>query len=239
MLLSKVRVSERLATAHIAQLGSYQRFLASIYHYEGHYPVWKAQYEYRQCLTAWVDTLFEQRAWFSIEQLEQIDLYLGRIVDAFATLYKHHRPAFMHLQTSLWHDDHLPYARGAHLFRSWEVVAQEREADLIEARLIKKAPGKGVAVLIPCLTAAHEQPKDLKAPYLFDNELSQEEQAQVKFRLYLNGVEINRLLGYDDFMIWLDTYQISPYSKRAAQIECGVPVDTSDGTVRWDRIAPL
>jgi|GEM_PF-6360613 len=80
---------------------------------------------------------------------------------------------------------------------------------------------------------------DLNLPFIFDRNLSIAEKKSVKFELFFNGQKSRDLMGYDDFMDWLDMYGIYPASPEAAQAEIGVMMNVPEGKVRWNRVAPI
>lgn len=82
------------------------------------------------------------------------------------------------------------------------------------------------------------QAKDLKEPYIFDNQLSDEEKNQVVFDIYINGQKGNKQLSYYDFIGFLDMYHVDHSSNEAALLECGVEMEVPEGMVRFDRIYP-
>jgi hypothetical protein len=84
--------------------------------------------------------------------------------------------------------------------------------------------------------------QELVKSYIFDNTLSEEEKASVKFELYIENEygeqKANSLLNYDDFMEWISMYGIEQSSILAAKVECGFPVEVPEGTVRFIRVSP-
>lgn len=66
-------------------LKDYEKFVSSIYTYCGSYPAWKAQQEYRQVFFELGSPLSGSYAEIP-KRAELVDIYLGRLVDAFDTL---------------------------------------------------------------------------------------------------------------------------------------------------------
>lgn len=69
-----------------AELEAHKKFIESVYIYVGNYPAWKAQQEYREYLNEMGLPLDKNYSKLYPQKKESVDIYLGRIVDAFVTL---------------------------------------------------------------------------------------------------------------------------------------------------------
>lgn len=82
----QIVVSEN--SSKFAELEAYRKFIESVYFYAGNYPAWKAQQEYREYLHEIGLPLETNYAVLHPENRDCLDIYLGRIVDAFVALNK-------------------------------------------------------------------------------------------------------------------------------------------------------
>jgi hypothetical protein len=92
------------------ELKQYKEFFNSVFIYQGNYPCWKAEQEFRQILKAYDGGDLGK----SIDLKKQDVLsYLVKIVDATNHLMKTQASAAEGKDTHFWSDDLLPEARGA------------------------------------------------------------------------------------------------------------------------------
>jgi len=92
-----------------AELETHREFIASIYFYAGNYPAWKAQQEYREYLLDIGHPLKRNYSITHPENREQVDIYLGRIVDGFSVLNKN---GYFRYGDDHFSNEHLSNARG-------------------------------------------------------------------------------------------------------------------------------
>ena len=94
----------------------YRDFVESVSIYVGSYPAWKAQAEYREYLSEIGRPLSVDKAEPYPTKAENVDRFLGRVVDGFF-LIMNHRSAYMRLRlpsSGLWRKERLSQARGDH-----------------------------------------------------------------------------------------------------------------------------
>jgi len=99
-----------------SELNDYKVFATSLYNYYGSYPAWKAQQEYRELLSN-KGIALTRRVLQSPDKLksctheEYIDIYLGRIVDAFTKMVRMY-PTHFKGDHHYWYEEKLSSARG-------------------------------------------------------------------------------------------------------------------------------
>lgn len=87
--VADIRNAERDLTEQVRALKPYKVFADSISVYVGNYPAWKAQSEYRQALCDLGHPLsgeYPSEGMSYPTHAENVDLYLGRVVDGFYEL---------------------------------------------------------------------------------------------------------------------------------------------------------
>lgn len=90
--LTKLELEKNEFRKQIADINHYKSFAISVNTYIGNYPAWKAQSEYREGMLNLGFPLSgnypkgENGQWPS--NLENVDIYLGKIVDSFSILLK-------------------------------------------------------------------------------------------------------------------------------------------------------
>lgn len=105
----KYQVVVRENNAKSEEVEAYRKFIDSIHIYAGNYPAWKAQQEYREYLYKIGLPLKKNHDVLHPENRDYLDIYLGRIVDAFVALME--EGYFNHKQDIYW-NEFLSVARG-------------------------------------------------------------------------------------------------------------------------------
>ncbi|EDS2694722.1 hypothetical protein GPP30_004551 [Salmonella enterica] len=81
------------------KLEPYKEFAESIKIYAGNYPAWKAQSEFREVMHMLGEPLTAQhlQPWSPdnppLKHAEYVDLYLGKVVDGLASIYRNEHPS--------------------------------------------------------------------------------------------------------------------------------------------------
>jgi hypothetical protein len=87
--VANIRNAELDLTEQVRALEPYKEFTDSISFYVGNYPAWKAQSEYRQAMSDLGRPLsgeYPSKGMSYPTHAENVDLYLGRLVDGFSEL---------------------------------------------------------------------------------------------------------------------------------------------------------
>lgn len=73
-------------------LEPYKEFAESIKIYAGNYPAWKAQSEFREVMHMLGKPLTANPDSTALKHADYVDLYLGRVVDGLASIYRNEDP---------------------------------------------------------------------------------------------------------------------------------------------------
>jgi len=94
---------------HQSELSAYKEFTKSAYQYIGSYPAWKAQQEYRESMMNLGFPISAEINEYPTNE-QNIDIYLGKIVDSFVILFSKVENQFGY--NDLWEKEVLTMARG-------------------------------------------------------------------------------------------------------------------------------